>query len=444
MAKGSVDYTVVGSPTIVNGVVSGFSTGNYIKPSSNVPFSASSSWEFVSRFKVEANTTGSHFLADFAAEARGFNIGVTSTSIFWELGSIAGAWQYSKGISYTFDPTIFYSFKLSFDGNLYSIWLKTDTTQWTKLDEYASTTSVGTSYYNALGYSIRFAGRAFNGSIDLNNTYIKVNGQPWFGLCPVEVQKHQLMGPVGYTKVGSHTIKDGVASGFSASDYLQIQNAATVFSNSSTFEIITKFKMASMEGWKIINKMWNTPTGYQGGLSTQNGKLKWYIYNDSVSTPMTCDTILSKDVWYYAKQTKINNVYSVSWSNDGVTWYDTKEVELADAGFYYPFLYGNNQGIGNAFLSIDLNHTYIKINGKLWFYQPQETKYIVKDGKLVWADPHIYIDDNGTKTYATQNIAPVPSGYTFGNTTTPSIGYVDMHTQVFTSAPQGATIGRDE
>lgn len=177
----NVGYDIVGNPTIVDGVLSESSTGNYIKPSSTVPFSKSSSWEFVSRFQVKANTTGSHFLADFAAEAKGFDICLTSTSLFWELGNASGSnWQYSKTISYTFDPTIFYSVKLSFGGNLYSIWLKTDTTQWTKLDEYASTTSVGTSYYNAFGYSIRFAGRAFNGSIDLNNTYIKVNGITWF------------------------------------------------------------------------------------------------------------------------------------------------------------------------------------------------------------------------------------------------------------------------
>ncbi|MBQ8032567.1 MAG: hypothetical protein IJ266_01215, partial [Elusimicrobiaceae bacterium] len=109
----------------------------------------------------------------------------------------------------------------------------------------------------------------------------------------------------------------------------------------------------------------------------------------------------------------------------------------------------DNLGIGRSSQStftgsINLNETYIKINGKLWFYQPAPTKYIVKDDKLVWADPRIYIEDSGTKTYATQNIAPVPAGYTYGNTTTPSIGYVDMRTQQFTAAPSGATIERDE
>ena len=44
---------------------------------------------------------------------------------------------------------------------------------------------------------------------------------------PVEVKKHQLMGPVGYTKVGSPTITDGVVSGFSESKYLSIQNSPT-------------------------------------------------------------------------------------------------------------------------------------------------------------------------------------------------------------------------
>ena len=184
---------------------------------------------------------------------------------------------------------------------------------------------------------------------------------------------------VGYTVVGNPTINAGVVSGFSADDYLRILNDAAVFSSSSTFEIITKFKMSSMEGWKIINKMWSTPTNYQGGLSTQNGKVKWYIYSTDVSTSMTCDTTLLKDVWYYAKQTKINNVYSVSWSNDGVTWYDTKEVELADAGFYHTFLYGSNQGLGNENLSIDLNETYIKVNDITWFNGKQQASPVVNE-----------------------------------------------------------------
>ena len=67
--------------------------------------------------------------------------------------------------------------------------------------------------------------------------------------------------------------------------------------------------------------------------------------------------------------------------------------------------------------SIDLKETYVKANGALWFYG---------------------------KNYASQNIAPVPSGYTYGTTTTSAIGFVDMRTQVFTAAPTGATLAREE
>lgn len=252
--KGPVGYTVVGSPTIVDGVASGFGSGNYVKPASNVPFSASSSWEFVSRFQVEANTTGSHFLADFAAEARGFDIGVTSTSIFWELGTIAGAWQYSKTISYTFDPTIFYYIKLLFDGNLYSLWLKTDTTQWTKLDEYASTTSVGNSYYNAFGYSIRLVGRELKGSIDLNQTYIKVNGKLWF----------YQPAPTKYI------VKDGKLVWADPRIYLQssgtqyIDTGITLKTNSKIDIIATDFSIGSLFGVNTNNNQ------YTAGIAENN------------------------------------------------------------------------------------------------------------------------------------------------------------------------------
>ena len=92
--------------------------------------------------------------------------------------------------------------------------------------------------------------------------------------------------------------------------------------------------------------------------------------------------------------------------------------------------------------SIDLNFTYIKVNGKLWFFRPV-TNYLVKDNKLVWCDQDLYLNDSGTITLASQDTAPVPSGFTYGSTTTTDVGLVDIPSQVFTAKP-GATIGKGE
>ena len=63
-----------------------------------------------------------------------------------------------------------------------------------------------------------------------------------------------------------------------------------------------------------------------------------------------------------------------------------------------------------------LNKSYIKMNDQLWFYG---------------------------KNYASANIAPVPSGFSYGNITTNAIGFVDMRTQEFTAAPNGTVLKLD-
>ena len=54
------------------------------------------------------------------------------------------------------------------------------------------------------------------------------------------VQAHQVMGPVGYTLVGSPTITDGIASDFSGTDYV-ITSQVLETGQQDTFEFKTKF-----------------------------------------------------------------------------------------------------------------------------------------------------------------------------------------------------------
>ena len=265
-----------------------------------------------------------------------------------------------------------------------------------------------------------------------------------------ELQTHQLKGPVGYTVVGSPTIIDGVASGFdnNPATYIKVD---TRINFDQDFDIAIYFTMPSFgRNFSLISKGGNRIGGLQL-LFPYNNVHRFYLYNSDGSQAYYYSLsgyTLAFDTSYIYHIQRVGDQYTWTLKDSTdtqtlLTHTDTATVTFdtcapafganVTSSTYTPF-----DG------SINFNKTYIKVNGKLWFYQPADTKYIVKDGKLVWADPLIYIEDSGTKTYATQNIAPVPAGYTYGTTTTPSIGYVDMRTQQFTAAPTGATIGREE
>lgn len=622
--KGSVDYTVVGSPTIVDGVVSGFN--GYSNPAClSLPETADFSKPF-------------HIHSEFTPTVTNFGViigrkgslksGVYLQGIYSDCCRFALYNSYStpaileQNIAY--DSAVVTGNKHALDiiyngTDTYSIKLKNMISS-VVLVNISITTEAGAG--SNAGFTLGATKSdtyyvPFQGSIDLNNTYIKVNEQPWFGLCPVEVKKHQLMGPVGYTVVGSPTINNGVMTNSDPSNYISIRH----WEQYKPFEFAMKINTGTRPAdtcwlvrsngfllyWRwdarltfFLRDINNVQQGINGTTQLENNKDYWIkiIYDGTMAS-----MYLSTDSQNYSLE--VSQAISVI-TNDYF-------INIGSLRNTYPFTG-----------SIDLNQTYIKVNGKLWFWQPQKSKYIVKDGKLVWADPrlalsgpvnykvvgnptivdgvasgfsasdylqcqeltiqagvpyeiataiitpsddtqngntntcgiigakalhngllytfsnhpnpgcinfygwqdnsgsvnnatlfqlehstlyyvkygydggrHAYvsvsqdkinwetktrdyvpssntevfyigalkffnsyfpgsIDLNETyvkvndklwfygKNYATQNIAPVPAGYTFGTTTTPSIGYVDMRTQQFTAAPQGATIGRNE
>lgn len=633
--KGSVDYTVVGSPTIVDGVVSGFN--GYPNPAClSLPETADFSKPFhihieftptVTNFGVIIGRTGSlksgvylqGIYSDycrFALYNSSSTPAILDQNIAYDSAVVTGN---KHALDIIYNGTDTYSIKLK---NMISSVV---------LVNSSITTEAGAG--SNAGFTLGATKSdtyyvPFQGSIDLNETYIKVNGQPWFGLCPVEVKKHQLMGPVGYTKVGSPTIVDGVASGFSASDYLKINNN---FSSSSNFEIVVRGTAIYAAAQRACLAFNNGENGFLDIGSGSSGIRLALKYNGSLTSFRIYPNLIEGQL-YYIHIIKTNSTLTLGYSTDGKNILLSEDFSLTSFDWIFSYILLGMvpwQSATSYGGSIDLNQTYIKVNGKLWFWQPQKSKYIVKDGKLVFADPGLYltgpvnyevvgspaivdgvasgfsaddytktsssidvnynivngfdlqtrikipsyssglaihyftgsggissglsinsagkvywligrddtsetnisigggttttipldtyyyirlkisnkiatlytsidgalwntestldmtemviktyynrpfgfghagistnnnyifngsIDLNNTyikvndqlwfygKNYATQNIAPVPSGYTFGTTTTPSIGYVDMRTQVFTAAPAGATVGRD-
>lgn len=213
------------------------------------------------------------------------------------------------------------------------------------------------NYPNKIGGS-----NTWDGSIDLNNTDIKINDIYWFRGQAQTTKTLSLVGATGnnLAKVGSPTIdENGIVSGFSASDCLQINNQP--LNNYDDFELIVRAKTTKVGGTQPLFVSGNTSQFY---IQFRNTNINVKV-GDSGSL-ITLNYNFDLTTFYYIKVKRKGNLVSVSISLDGVTYQNevTKEAESFTTG-------GTNIQIGrggfnwgvNVFFEgeIDLEQTYIRI-----------------------------------------------------------------------------------
>ena len=179
--KGSiVGYTIVGSPTITDGVVSGFTTSNYLETQGNFPLQANN-FEIFTRIKDTATNDTTRYCV--AGNARtSFIIGIkrnsanTFTFILYG-GNSTGTGQdwNKKSEQITIDETQFFDVKFTYNGSEYALYING-----TKIISYTSTTALyGNAPVSFGRWNYTDVG-VFVGEIDINNTYFKVNNKLWF------------------------------------------------------------------------------------------------------------------------------------------------------------------------------------------------------------------------------------------------------------------------
>lgn len=185
-----LNVTVVGSPTVSSGVVSGFSGANYLKlpkifnPSSN-------SWEIVIKARTPSAFSKRNWItgggnaagkdSDFVSMGLENNgkplIYITSNGTSWDIANgVAG--------SNTLTVNTDYLFRCQFTGTKYiystsadngSTWVTQITVNsTTKIFVPTTAQAIGTSCY------IANAPEFWSGSIDLSQSYIKINGSIWW------------------------------------------------------------------------------------------------------------------------------------------------------------------------------------------------------------------------------------------------------------------------
>lgn len=403
-ARGSVNYTIVGNPTIVDGVASGFSENDGISTTQVLSAENGTPFEFNFAFTTWAQNPGEN---QWLLHSQSTETGVGAWMQVWALTDRKFRCTYRLpdqtsdyiDANYEVADSTSYKLKVVYNGTTISIYLYDSNDTLLASNTKTPTDSIFMNPTANGMTRIGYYSNGFQGSIDLNHTYIKLNAQPWVGICPVEVQKHQLMGPVGYEEVGSPTITDGVLiDPTDKENTIKTTQAINVGDNP----------------WEMQFKLLN-PTKKDSFLFRINGSsntritishtygLAMYLNYPVSSTRVSVDNLAS--IWTNAIDNSASQFYwkivcagkdennqypvTVSCSTDGTNWTSqavTPDYALAN-GVVQLSSYQSYTAGTRAEYDLDLNETYIKVNGKLWFWQPRETEKIVVNGVEVWTKP---------------------------------------------------------
>lgn len=175
--------SIVGSPTIVDGVASGFDASNYLtlpevfNPKSNP-------WEFVVKIKTPtAFSTYNCVWGTIGTFKDGLQF--VGNKIYLYLSSNGSSWDItgtSLASTVTFNTDTTYYFKTYFTGTEYRVDYKTENGEYINCIKLSSSTPIfsTTSHYMGLGTNRGNTAWLGDGSIDLTQSYIKINGKDWW------------------------------------------------------------------------------------------------------------------------------------------------------------------------------------------------------------------------------------------------------------------------
>ena len=234
---------------------------------------------------------------------------------------------------------------------------------------------------------------------------------------------HIVQGSASYSTSGSPTIVDGVVSGFSDRNVLVI--SPTFTPTYSSFEIVLKIKTGAdvTTEQKIFTSQYGANNENRFGfvIGISGGKITHQSTVDGTSwaNESTGTTTLLANTDYYIKCVRNASTITYFLSTNNETWMQEISTSFSSPnvnfiityiGNFYSYVVGEDYAFAG---SLDLKGTYIKTNSSAWFGKcPVEVKhinrnssavnYVIKDGKLVFADTNIYLESDGNQYIQTE------------------------------------------
>lgn len=382
------NFTVVGNPTInySTGVVSGFSAGDYLTTSE--PFNPSSNpWEIVICSSMN-NTSGTTFFMGSRDSNLSFIIGAVSGVLYMWLSSNGSSWNIASG-EHTYNiscPTsVYFYLKLSFTGTKYSLEVSTDKINWQTAAEVSSSSNMYPSEI-LLGNCYDLGGE-LDGSIDLSETYINVNGVSWWTPTFTKLSDYSIdifdsdnTFIESYGKLSSTNISSSHIATISSYKNGIVAPIVFPFSTANTWEFVTRIKPSSSlssqtfgiffcADYQVSQGVLELLTKSGAFMFVQNGQT--IIFQGSVGSQVDWGVgiSLSGYDWVYVKGEFTGSEYKLSTSTDGVTWSEpqttTSSVICAQPTCSLRIGSPNYSDSYSYKGYIDLTKTYLKVNDEI-------------------------------------------------------------------------------
>ncbi len=387
------NYNVVGSLTINDSVVSGFSTGNYVTLAEqfNAYTASANSWEVVFKFTHSVTSAVQALFAQGADMESKFYIKAENLLAFqasnngtsYNVVELLGTTELTDGTTYWG--------KVEFTGSAYKLYLSTDGITYNLEATSTTSTKISDRTSNwAIGFNLSSSSKyyyPFSGSIDFKESYIKINGSIWWSddrktsVCKSIIQDAIVAVDPDkeyyYGIVGSPTRSNNIISGFSTSNYLKVPYTFNSAIGSQTWEIVGKFKLTTAR----INPIYGGEAGTYLLDIAVNASNKFHLSLSSngssynIANAKTGSHTVAINTNYWVKLEFTGSAYILSYSLDGVDFIQDIEItsstvlesttDLLCLGFRASqYLAG----------SIDMSGCYIKINNKIYWQQPKTRK----------------------------------------------------------------------
>lgn len=288
---GVPNVDIIGEVTNYNGILSGFSKSSYAQLNSTFN-PQTSPWEIVLKIKTPAVWAQSAYQPILGNSGEyGFGLQFSTTypgCLYTYLSSNGTSWDIS-GTSLggtALNPNTDYWVKLEFTGTNYVTSISTDGETYTEYTSVTSSSSIASTTNTLFGIN-RTLANFFRGSINLNETYIKVNDTLWWsGMQPVqqndvwakigepyEVFKYDGSDWQNYNKVpvASLVILNGNLENYQNAGLYDNKFNVTEFSLTSG-----KFVVETFQSGKSWYRVWSDGWCEQGGVTS--------TYNTSIET----------------------------------------------------------------------------------------------------------------------------------------------------------------
>ena len=378
------NYSVVGSVTVdSNNVASGFSSSNYLL----TDYFLDISQDFEIGCKCKINSSNNNYTPVFGTPDSAFIfLGKDdSNHPHFNLRNSGGSWGSGPHLS-SFNMAVggTYYLKGVKSGDTLTIYASTDGETW---ESASSTFTVGTKADPFRIGCESGNSNAFPGDIYLDDCYVKIGGNIVYQPNPSAVYPKE-----NFTKVGSPTITDGVLGNLSGSNYLEFPGVN--IGTADSWEIFTRVKTgsATYSSYYILGGGGTACFDY--GIA--GNVWKFYLSSNGSSWNIASDInkgiSASTSTWYYVKFYFTGTKYEMDISTDGETWTNVAEFASTTKVYNCPTMRVGNTNDRNWPWKdyIDLNETYIKVNGEIvWrpLLQPSAGDITVSEG-------YDYIDEN--------------------------------------------------